>query len=64
MENDKEPRDLLAERIRRLEARIGALGEELSSTRSQVERATSHLDTLVDLVERLEAIVKELTARS
>ncbi|MFM7143223.1 MAG: hypothetical protein ACKO2K_15055 [Alphaproteobacteria bacterium] len=53
----EEPRDLLAERIRRLEARIGELGDSIDRTRAQVERATVHLDTLVDLVGRLGRVV-------
>lgn len=53
----EEPRDLLAERIRRLEARIGELGDAIDRTRTQVERATGHLDTLVDLVGRLGRVV-------
>jgi hypothetical protein len=57
MGTSQEPRDLLAERIRRLEARIGELGSELHATRSQLERATTHLDALVDLVGRLGRIV-------
>ena len=53
----EEPRDLLAERIRRLEARIADLGAAIDGTRSQVERATVHLDALVDLVGRLGRVV-------
>ena len=53
----KEPRDLLAERIRRLESRIGDLGEAIAQTRAQVERASGHLDALVDLVGRLGRVV-------
>lgn len=52
-----EPRDLLAERIRRLEARIAAMGDEVTATRGEVARATAHLDTLVDLVGRLGRVV-------
>ena len=56
MDTDQ-PRDLLAERIRRLEARIAELGDQVSSTRVEVERATRHLDALVDLVGRLGRVV-------
>lgn len=52
-----EPRDLLAERIRRLETRIAEMGEQVSAARGEVARATAHLDTLVDLVGRLGRIV-------
>lgn len=53
----EQPRDLLAERIRRLEARIAELGGQVSTTQAEVERASQHLDTLVDLVGRLGRVV-------
>src|SRR5215831_10154107 len=57
MASDAEPRDLLAERIRRLEGRIADLSDELIATRGQMQRAGTQLDTLVDLVGRLSRVV-------
>lgn len=52
-----EPRDLLAERIRRLERRIEEMAGEITATSEQVGRAAAHLDGLVDLVGRLGRVV-------
>lgn len=57
MASDTEPRDLLAERIRRLEARVAEMSDALAATGGQVAKATSHLDALVDLVGRLSRVV-------
>ena len=57
MPTTNEPRDLLAERIRRLEAGLADLTEEIVGTRAQVRHAAAHLDTLVDLVGRLSRVV-------
>jgi hypothetical protein len=57
MDRADEPRDLLAERIRRLERRIDEMAGELAATRVQVAHASGHLDTLVDLVGRLGRVV-------
>lgn len=52
-----EPRDLLAERIRRLEARIGELDATLAHTGEGLARVTGRLDALVDLVGRLGRVI-------
>lgn len=57
MVSPAEPRDLLAERIRRLEARLVAVGEDLVATRRDLGQATALLDALVDLVGRLTRVV-------
>lgn len=50
-------RDLLAERIRRLEQRVGELGERVGATGEHVEHATRQLDALIGLVGRLSRII-------
>jgi len=52
-----EPRDLLAERIRRLERRIDEMSGEVAATGAQLGRAATQLDSLVDLVGRLSRVV-------
>jgi hypothetical protein len=52
-----EPRDLLAERIRRLERRIDEMAGEVAATGAQLGRAATQLDSLVDLVGRLGRVV-------
>jgi DNA anti-recombination protein RmuC len=52
-----EPRDLLAERIRRLERRIDEMAGEVAATGAQLGRAAGQLDSLVDLVGRLGRVV-------
>jgi hypothetical protein len=52
-----EPRDLLAERIRRLERRIDEMAGEIAATGAQLGRAAAQLDSLVDLVGRLGRVV-------
>jgi hypothetical protein len=52
-----EPRDLLAERIRRLERRIDEMSGEVAATGAQLGRAAGQLDSLVDLVGRLGRVV-------
>ena len=52
-----ETRDLLAERLLRLERRIGDLGDQIGATASHVERASQQLDALVGLVGRLSHVV-------
>jgi hypothetical protein len=57
MASPEEPRDLLAARIRRLEARIEQLSGQMLASDEQLGRATGQLDTLVDLVGRLGRVV-------
>lgn len=57
MDTPEEPRDLLAARIRRLEARIEELAGQVTTTGEELGRATAHLDALVDLVGRLGRVV-------
>lgn len=57
MGDTSEPRDLLAERIRRLERRIDEMSGEVAATGAQLGRAASQLDSLVDLVGRLSRVV-------
>ena len=57
MGEPSEPRDLLAERIRRLERRIDEMSGEVAATGAQLGRAASQLDSLVDLVGRLSRVV-------
>lgn len=52
-----EPRDLLAERIRRLERRIDEMSGEVAATGAQLGRAATQLDSLVDIVGRLSRVV-------
>ena len=52
-----EPRDLLAERIRRLERRIDEMSGEVAATGAQLVRAATQLDSLVDIVGRLSRVV-------
>jgi ABC-type transporter Mla subunit MlaD len=52
-----EPRDLLAERIRRLERRIDEMAGEVAATGAQLGRAATQLDSLVDIVGRLSRVV-------
>ena len=52
-----ETRDLLAERIRRLETRISELGNQVASTGENVQRALRQLDALVSLIGRLGRVV-------
>jgi hypothetical protein len=53
----EEPRDLLAERIRRLEARVAQMSDSLAEAQGEIRRASGRLDTLVDLVGRLSRVV-------
>ncbi|MEW6271569.1 MAG: hypothetical protein AB1689_19985 [Thermodesulfobacteriota bacterium] len=53
----EEPRDLLAERIRRLERRIEEMAGNLTSASSQIARTSANVDSLVDLVGRLGRVV-------
>ncbi|HEY8516539.1 MAG TPA: hypothetical protein VIS07_13590 [Candidatus Binatia bacterium] len=57
MSRAEEPRDLLAERIRRLERRIEELAADLTSTATQISRTSANVDSLVDLVGRLGRVV-------
>ncbi|HZR84133.1 MAG TPA: hypothetical protein VFD92_23755 [Candidatus Binatia bacterium] len=52
-----ETRDLLAERIRRLEARVGEMSDAVAAAQGEIARATGQLDALVDLVGRLSRVV-------
>ena len=52
-----EPRDLLAERIRRLERRIDEMSGEVAATGALLGRAATQLDSLVDIVGRLSRVV-------
>ncbi len=51
------PRDLLAERLRRLEGGVSALTREVAGTRARLSDATQRLDRLIDLVGRLGRVV-------
>jgi hypothetical protein len=52
-----QPRDLLAERIRRLEARITELGDRIGRTGDHVDRAGQQLEALIGIVGRLGRVV-------
>jgi uncharacterized membrane protein YccC len=51
------PRDLLAERIRRLEKQIADSDRHLGETSQRLSRVTEQVDALVDLVGRLGRVV-------
>ena len=57
MANEPETRDLLAERIRRLEKQVAESNQRLVETGQKLDRAALQLDTLVDLVGRLGRVV-------
>ena len=57
MGQPSETRDILAERLLRLERRIGDLGDQIGATANHVARATEQLDALVGLVGRLSHVV-------
>ena len=57
MPRDDEPRDLLAERIQRLEKQISELSDQVGSTAKNVERAGKQLDAIIGLVGRLSLVV-------
>jgi len=52
-----EPRDLLAERLRRLEARVAEMGTTLAHANDDLAKAIGRLDSLVDLVGRLGRVI-------
>jgi uncharacterized coiled-coil protein SlyX len=52
-----EPRDLLAERLRRLEARVAEMGATLTHANDDLAKAVERLDSLVDLVGRLGRVI-------
>ena len=52
-----EPRDLLAERLRRLEARVAEIGATLTHANDDLGKAVERLDSLVDLVGRLGRVI-------
>ena len=57
MSRPSQPRDLLAERIRRLEGRITELGDRIGSTGDHVDRAGQLLEALIGIVGRLGRVV-------
>ena len=57
MPGPTQPRDLLAERIRRLESRISELGDRIGTTGDHVDRAGQQLDALIGIVGRLGRVV-------
>jgi len=51
------PRDLLAERIRRLESQLAETNRRLGDTGQRLEHSSAQIETLVDLVGRLGRVV-------
>ena len=56
-QDERAPRDLLAERLRRLEKAVAAVAEQVAETTTKLDAATDTLATLVDLVGRLGHVV-------
>lgn len=56
-QDERTPRDLLAERLRRLEKAVAAVAEDVAETTTKLDAATDTLATLVDLVGRLGHVV-------
>ena len=57
MSDPASPRDLLAERIRRLDQALVEITERVGGIAARVERACAQLDELVTLVGRLSRVV-------